>query len=169
MKHIASLLIIIGMVCNANATEQLKFDDLVEDVFESVSAEGTNIVLKFKSSGRRFKYSINGAPPQINSYDEELRVPIGSCIRIVDRGSEMVFSSLPPAIKDIGFYVRVKDSHRSGKQMRREVEGYLIFLERLKGGVPIPGKSTNRGIVLTEASVDAVTSSTVTNKVGDAP
>ena len=32
MKHIASLLIIIGMVCNANATEQLKLDDLVEDV-----------------------------------------------------------------------------------------------------------------------------------------
>jgi hypothetical protein len=81
----------------------------------------------------------------------------------------MVFSSLPPAIKDIGFYVRVKDSHRSGEQMRREAEGYLVFLERLKGGAPIPGKSTNRGIVLTEASVDAVAPSTVTNKVGDAP
>ena len=49
MKHIASLLIIIGMVCNANATEQLKFDDLVEDVFESVSAEGTNIITSRKT------------------------------------------------------------------------------------------------------------------------
>jgi len=169
MKRIGNLLIIIGMACSANASEQLKFDDLVENVFESVSAEGTNVVLKFKSSGRRFKYSIDDAPPKINSYNEELRVPVGSCVRIVDRGSEVVFSSLPPAIKDIGFYVRVKDSRRSGKQMRREAEGYLVFLERLKGGVPIPDKSTNRGIVLTEASVEVVTSSIVTNKVDVAP
>lgn len=164
MKHIAILLVAIGMACSANAVEPLKLDDLVGNVFESVSAEGTNIVLKFKASGRRFKYGINDTAPQINVYGEELRVPIGAHIRIVDRETEMVFSPLPLIIRDVGFHVRSTEDHRSGGKMRQEKEGYLVFQERLKSARSISGGGA---ILITEASVDAVTT-LLTNKVRDA-
>jgi hypothetical protein len=160
------LLVVIGMMSSANAAEPLKSEDLAGTVFESVSAEGTNVVLKFKSSGRRFKYSINDASPRINAYGEELRVPIGSRLRIVDRETEMVFSSLPPAIKDMGFRVCTMEDHRSGGKTRREKEGYLVFQERLKDGRFVPGKVRTGGVAITEASIDAVTS-LMTNNVGD--
>lgn len=166
MNRIAILLVVIGLMSSANAAEPLKSEDVVGTVFESVSAEGTSVVLKFKSSGRRFKYSINDDPPKINAYGEELRIPIGSRLRIVDREMKMTFSSLPLAIKDVGFHVRTTEDHRSGGKMRKEKEGYLVFQERLNGGRSIPDKACARGITITEASVDAVTS-LMANNVGD--
>ena len=152
MKRITILFVIISMVCSGNTAEPLNLDDLAENLFESMSAEGTNIVLKFKSSGRRFEYSVNKTAPKVNAYGEELRIPIGSHIRIVGKGTEMVFSSLPLAIKDAGFHVRLVEDHRSGGKMRREKERYLVFQERLKDARSIPDKNKKGGLAIIEAS-----------------
>lgn len=166
MNRITMLLVVLGMMTSANAADPLRYEDIVGTVFESVSAEGTNVVLKFNLSGRRFKYSINETSSRINVYGEELRVPIGSRLRIVDRGTEMVFASLPPVIKDMGFRVYMIEGYCTGGKTRRKKEGYLVFQDRLKGGRPVPGKARTGRVVITEASVDAVTT-LMTNNAGD--
>lgn len=125
------------------------------------------LVIKFKSRGFRFDYSINDGKPTLSKYGEEIRIPIGSNIRLVSRGTLLSFTALPSPITECGFHIRVTEDHRSGGKARLEKEGCVLFRERLRNKrLVVPDKWSKSGVAITAASIDDVTAM-MTNTVVD--
>ncbi len=167
MIRINILLMFFCLMCSVHAAEPLKSEDVVGTVFESISTGGTNIVLKFKSSGRRFNYAVNDGELKINNYGEEIVLPIGATMQLFGRGVRLSFSVLPSAIKDCGFHVRKTEDHRSGGGRRDEKEGYLVILKRQKESKHISSADRAGEVIITKASIEAVNALMMTNKMND--
>lgn len=137
------------------AADLLREADLVGNVFASITVKHTNIVLKFKTEGRRFKYSINGGSLLISEYGKEITVPIGAQLKLSDRATSLVFSALPDEIRNNGFQVKLTEDHRSGGGKRKEAEGYLIVVDTKVDDVKAAVK---KSVVITYPSIDAAKS-----------
>lgn len=97
------------------------------DYFDTIAFSGTNLVLTFKDSGRRFKYVIDDEKAKINNYGESILLPAGSSLKIIERGSTLTFTDLPDAIRGCGFQIKMKVDHRSMGGKLRHKDAYLAF------------------------------------------
>ncbi|MGD9873179.1 MAG: hypothetical protein AB7T27_02805 [Kiritimatiellia bacterium] len=130
--------------------------DLIGSIFEDVSVVGSNLVLTFKSTGRRFKYTVNDGLPKVSQYGESLEIPIGATIRIADRVSTVEFSALPDEIKDYGFRVKMVEDNRTAGQGREEKFGFLIVEEQAQLQQRSPSKKSIRFISPSVTEAEAV-------------
>lgn len=112
----------------ARAGENLSLNYLTNFCFQSFAIQGTNIVFKFRPSGERFFYSVNGGGRKLSDYGEEVVVPVGAHMELIHRHGSVGFSALPAAIRSHGFAVRVRDDLRSLGQGVIERQAYLVAI-----------------------------------------
>ena len=119
--------------------------------FENVTVTATNMTIKFKSSGQRYFYRINGSPLAKSEYGAILTVAVGESLTIVDRHSSITFAPLPDAIKRQGFEVTEEIDQRSfGKELK--TNRVFMITSEIKGDKDI--KDAN--VTFLEPTINAV-------------
>lgn len=125
VKNTIGLILFTSLLnCSAYCQEPtgvLSFEKLHSDYFDSVELTSSNLVLKFKSCGRRFLISIDDEKPQKSQYGQIISLPTGSTLLLKERGGNITFSAIPDSItssllnrnKLVGFVVEEKRDFRS--------------------------------------------------------
>ena len=116
----------------------LKFDDLFEEkgIFESVQfikAGAVGFILKFKSTGERYKYSVNYLKPVESKPGEELTLKFGERFKLTGGDMTLEFTPLhmPINTDGLGFSVVMTIDQRStGKGLSR-LEGNLVIKKHI--------------------------------------
>lgn len=130
-----------------NSTSRLTCIDLLGCV-DSITAEGTNMLLKCVDTGMRYRCIFNGIlyGARCNNYGEVLVLPEGSSLVMTNGEREISFFPIVAcASGKSGFYVGLKkDDIEHGKVQK---DGFLLFAQS-DDSVRIDNAATARGNVL---------------------
>src|SRR4029077_5006117 len=90
-------------------------EDLLAVYFENVFVRNNSVVVKLPPGGAHFLYSIDKAEPKRTTDGQEIVVPLGSTLTLVEKHTHITFSPLPGSIQTGG--VMVEEFSREDPKM----------------------------------------------------
>lgn len=121
------------------------------DDFQSVTVTATNITIKLKSYGPKFRVRRSDGTVKMCEYGEEINVAIGESVKIIERHHNITFSALPAPVKGHGFNISEELDMRSfGKELK--TNRVFMITSEIKGGKDVKDAS----VTFLEPTINAV-------------